>query len=135
MEEIINSVMQSPENTNPNVLRSQLSKMDGGSGMPYEDSEVFNLSAGDNVENIIGFFSNHKVSSGWLVGIICGDGTVYSVTYRNKTSTSGKLNGSIQGTTATSIMTWDEETYELKTATDHILGNDCFMRAVKIHDE
>lgn len=30
MEEIINSVMQSPENTNPNVLRSQLQKMGGG---------------------------------------------------------------------------------------------------------
>ena len=27
MEEIINSVMQSPENTNPNVLRGQLSKI------------------------------------------------------------------------------------------------------------
>lgn len=32
MEEIINNVMQSPENTNPNVLRSQLSEIDGGSG-------------------------------------------------------------------------------------------------------
>ena len=32
MEEIINSVMQSPENTNPNVLRSQLQNIDGGSG-------------------------------------------------------------------------------------------------------
>lgn len=29
MEEIINNVMQSPENTNPNVLRSQLQKMSG----------------------------------------------------------------------------------------------------------
>ena len=29
MEEIINSVMQSPENTNPNILRSQLQKMGG----------------------------------------------------------------------------------------------------------
>lgn len=32
MEEIINSVMQSPENTNPNVLRSQLQSVGGGSG-------------------------------------------------------------------------------------------------------
>lgn len=32
MEEIINSVMQSPENTNPNVLRSQLQGISGGSG-------------------------------------------------------------------------------------------------------
>lgn len=32
MEEIINSVMQSPENTNPNVLRSQLQNIGGGSG-------------------------------------------------------------------------------------------------------
>ena len=32
MEEIINSVMQSPENTNPNVLRGQLQKIGGGSG-------------------------------------------------------------------------------------------------------
>lgn len=31
MEEIINSVMQSPENTNPNVLRSQLQGISGGS--------------------------------------------------------------------------------------------------------
>ena len=31
MEEVIDSVMQSPENTNPNVLRSQLSKISGGS--------------------------------------------------------------------------------------------------------
>lgn len=35
MEEIINSVMQSPENTNPNVLRSQLKAIQGeGSGGP-----------------------------------------------------------------------------------------------------
>ena len=35
MEEIINSVMQSPENTNPNILRSQLQKMgsSGGGGV------------------------------------------------------------------------------------------------------
>lgn len=32
MEEIINNVMQSPENTNPNVLRSQLQNIGGGSG-------------------------------------------------------------------------------------------------------
>lgn len=32
MEEIINSVMQSPENTNPNVLRSQLQSVSAGSG-------------------------------------------------------------------------------------------------------
>ena len=32
MEEIINSVMQSPENTNPNVLRGQLQKIGGSSG-------------------------------------------------------------------------------------------------------
>ena len=32
MEEIINNVMQSPENTNPNVLRSQLQNIEGGSG-------------------------------------------------------------------------------------------------------
>ena len=32
MEEIINSVMQSPENTNPNVLRGQLQNIGGGSG-------------------------------------------------------------------------------------------------------
>ena len=32
MEEIINSVMQSPENTNPNVLRSQLQNIGGGGG-------------------------------------------------------------------------------------------------------
>ena len=31
MEEIINSVMQSPENTNPNVLRSQLQSVGGSS--------------------------------------------------------------------------------------------------------
>ena len=31
MEEIINNIMQSPENTNPNVLRSQLQNI-GGSG-------------------------------------------------------------------------------------------------------
>ena len=31
MEEIINSVMQSPENTNPNVLRSQLQSIGGSS--------------------------------------------------------------------------------------------------------
>ena len=32
MEEIINSVMQSPENTNPNVLRSQLQGVSGSGG-------------------------------------------------------------------------------------------------------
>ena len=32
MEEIINSVTQSPENTNPNVLRSQLQNIGEGSG-------------------------------------------------------------------------------------------------------
>ena len=32
MEEIINNIMQSPENTNPNVLRSQLQNIGGGSG-------------------------------------------------------------------------------------------------------
>ena len=36
MEEIINSVMQSPENTNPNVLRSQLQSIGGDS-----DGSVF----------------------------------------------------------------------------------------------
>ena len=32
MEEIINNIMQSPENTNPNVLRGQLQSVGSGSG-------------------------------------------------------------------------------------------------------
>ena len=36
MEEIINNIMQSPENTNPNILRSQLQNIgDGGGGAVY----------------------------------------------------------------------------------------------------
>lgn len=40
MEEIINSVMQSPENTNPNVLRSQLNTIQGSGSSGGSGSEL-----------------------------------------------------------------------------------------------
>ena len=49
MEEIINSVMQSPENTNPNVLRSQLQKIDGASSGLTRDFLISANSEGDTV--------------------------------------------------------------------------------------
>ena len=44
MEEIINNVMQSPENTNPNVLRGQLQKIAQNSGdFPIRVTTIFDL--------------------------------------------------------------------------------------------
>ena len=50
MEEIINSVMQSPENTNPNVLRSQLKAIQGeGGGSDSGGSDIiFKFSGVEN---------------------------------------------------------------------------------------
>ena len=39
MEEIINNIMQSPENTNPNILRSQLQSIAGSGGGGVADIE------------------------------------------------------------------------------------------------
>ena len=45
MEEIINNIMQSPEDTNPNVLRSQLQNISSGSG---GDARVYEVEFRDN---------------------------------------------------------------------------------------
>lgn len=53
MEEIINSIMQSPENTNPNVLRGQLEGLaTGGSGITIVHSinGTLDITAGELFE-------------------------------------------------------------------------------------
>ena len=57
MEEIINSVMQSPENTNPNVLRSQLQNISEGGNNP---ANAYTVNVDGNGNLLSGTFDEAK---------------------------------------------------------------------------
>lgn len=124
MEEIINNVMQSPENTNPNVLRSQLQNIGGGSGgdipedvallkhlaPPYDSTKTYML--GDYVtygEDTLQTSSVYRCNQDWSV---TGDWNAdywTPVSVMDEIAHKWPLDDPIEGTTAQMIVRYGNQ--------------------------
>ena len=113
MEEIINSVMQSPENTNPNVLRSQLKAIQGeGSGssgggvlMVTDTDGTLDKTMGEIQD---AYLAGKRVTINWANTLRDVIG-MYPVTFAHRLYTSA-------------IITYDNSSIELSTRIYSVFG-------------
>lgn len=118
MEEIINNIMQSPENTNPNVLRSQLQNIGGGGSggakiFPIElrDGGQAYLPTGLSVDDFGGasIYSDIASSYSTIITAMENSGSIMFVIFAGTKSDSNRL------LMVVSMMSYNPETGEVTT--------------------